>query len=52
MFKNLGIKVIEDEGSVVMYEEVFCNFVSSYENYFCYEDDEEKIVLIYDSYDS
>lgn len=51
LFKNPGIKATE-EGSVAMYEEVFRNFVSSHDNYLRYEDDEEKIALTYDIYDS
>ena len=51
LFKNPGIKATE-EGSVAMYEEAFRNFVSSHDNYLRYEDDEEKIVLTYDIYDS
>ena len=35
-----------------MYEEAFRNFVSCHDNYLRYKDDEEKIVLTYDSYDS
>ena len=50
-FKNPGIKATE-EGSVAMYEEAFRNFVSSHDNYLRYEDDEEKIALTYDIYDS
>lgn len=52
LFKNPGIKATEDEGSFAMYEEAFRNFVSSHENCLRYEDDEEKIALTYDSYDS
>lgn len=52
LFKNPGIKATEEEESVAMYEEAFRNFVSSHDNYLRYEDDEEKIALTYDSYDS
>ena len=52
LFKNPGIKATEDEGSFAMYEEAFRNFVSSHENCLRYEDDEEKIALTYDIYDS
>lgn len=51
LFKNPGIKATE-EGSVAMYEEAFRIFVSSHDNYLRYEDDEEKIALTYDIYDS
>ena len=52
MITNPGIKATEIEEGVAMYEEAFRNFVSCHDNYLRYKDDEEKIVLTYDSYDS
>ena len=49
---NPGIKLTEVKEGVARYEKAFCNFVSSHDNYLPYEDDEEKIALTNDSYDS
>ena len=47
-----GVEDTEVEHSVARYEEAFHNFVSSHDNYLRNEDDEEKIALMTDSYDS
>ena len=52
LITNPGIKATEVEEGVARYEEAVRNFVSSHDNYLRYEDDEEKISLTYDNYDS
>jgi len=44
--------VNEVEDGVARYEEAFHNFVSSHDNYLLYEEDEERRVLMIDSYDN
>jgi len=45
-------QVNEVEDGVTRYEEAFHNFVSSHDNYLLYEEDEERRVLMIDSYDN
>ena len=47
-----GTEATEVEESVARYKEAFHNFVRSHENFLRYEDDEEKIALTNDGYDS
>ena len=52
LITSSGTEATEVEGSVARFKEAFHNFVRSHENFLRYEDDEEKIALTNDGYDS